>query len=114
MTEEGKISAEVCHTHYGHDKQLQHTWLPKAKRQQIAALLQQGVTREKILEDIRESAMNEADEFKRYHLTGKKDLSNIMNSFGLSQVQKHTNDQKSVRAWVEELGCWREQPCSFL
>ena len=40
--------------------------------------------------------MNEADEFKRYHLTGKKDVNNIIKSFGLSQVQKHTNDQESV------------------
>ena len=113
VTEEGKITAEVCHTHYGHDKELQHTWLPKAKRQHIAALLQQGVSRDKILEDIRESAMNETDEFKRYHLTGKKDVNNIMKSFGISQVQKHTNDQESVRAWVEEWAASENNPVLF-
>lgn len=112
VTEE-KVSAEICHTHYGHDKQLQHTWLPKAKRQQIAALLQQGVSRDKILEDIRENAMNETDEFMRYHLTDKKDVSNIVKSFGLSQVQKHTNDQESVRAWLEEWEASQNNPVLF-
>lgn len=103
--EDGKISVDVCHTHYGHERQLQHTWLAKTKRQEIAALLQQGVSRERILGDIREEAMQQGDDFKRSHLTGKKDLSNIMASFGIDDVQRHADDQESVRAWVEE---WRQ------
>ncbi len=80
--------------------EMQHTWLPKRKREQIAALLQQGVTRENFLEDIRESAINEADEFTRQHLIEKKDVDDITRSFGLDQVRKHENDQESVKAWI--------------
>ncbi len=61
--------------------------------------------------------MNETDEFTRYHLTGKKVESNIMKSFGLSKIQKHTNDQESVRAWVEEWAAGENNPvlfCKFL
>ena len=50
---DGKIKAEVCYTHYGHNKDLHHTWLSQRQRQQIAAKLQQGITREKILDDVR-------------------------------------------------------------
>ena len=38
--------------HYGHEKEPQHIWLPKRKRQQVVALLQQGVSRHRILSDI--------------------------------------------------------------
>ncbi len=107
------VSVDVCYTHYGHDMEMQHTWLPKRKREQIAALLQQGVTREKILEDIRESAINEADEFTRQHLLEKKDVDNITRSFGLDQVRKHENDQESVKAWFEEWQSSESNPVLF-
>ena len=100
----GKIVVDACLTHYGHQKELQHTWLPKQKKEEIAALLQQGVGRNKILGDIREEGIN-AEEFKRYHLTDKKDLANITKAFGLGDVQKAKNDQDSVQAWINE---WKE------
>ena len=111
--DDGKVSVDVCHTHYGHERQLQHTWLTKTKRQEIAALLQRGVSRERILEDIREQALQHSDNFTRSHLTRKKDLSNIMNSFGIDEVQRHADDQKSVRAWVEEWSESENNPVLF-
>jgi hypothetical protein len=57
--------------------------------------------------------MNETDEFTRYHVTGKKDVSNIMKSFGLSKVQKHTNNQESVRAWLEKWAAGENNPILF-
>jgi uncharacterized protein YpmB len=78
---DGKVLVDVCYTHYGHETALQHIWLPKGKHQKIAAQLQQGITRESILSDIREEAMQH--ELKRHHLTSKKDLSNIQSNFGL-------------------------------
>ena len=51
------IVVDVCYTHYGHDVALQHTWLPKGKRQRIAAQLQQEVSKERILHDVREEGI---------------------------------------------------------
>ena len=90
-----KITVDLCLTHYGHQQDLQHTWLPKQKKEEMAALLQQGVFTNKILGDIREKGM-QGEAFKRYHLTDMKDLSNISRAFGFE------NDQKSVRAWIQE------------
>lgn len=38
-TEDGKITVDLCLTHYGHQKDLQHTGLPKQKKEEMAALL---------------------------------------------------------------------------
>ena len=37
----GKVSADTCYSHYGHMKELGHTWLPTGKRKEMAAKLQQ-------------------------------------------------------------------------
>ena len=37
----------------------------------------------------------------RYHLV-KKDIANIELSFGLNDVQRHSNDQISVSCWLSE------------
>ena len=40
---EGVIKIEVCHTHHGHEKEMQHTFLSKGRRQEMGTKLQQGV-----------------------------------------------------------------------
>jgi hypothetical protein len=72
---DGKVLVDVCYTHYDHKTALQHIWLPNGKCQKITAQLQQGITRERILSDIKEE--DTQHKLKRYHLTSKKDLSNI-------------------------------------
>ena len=49
---DGSVKADAVLTHYGHRKELQHTRVTKRKRQEK---LKQGVPRERILDDIRES-----------------------------------------------------------
>ena len=98
---EGKILVDVCRSHHGHENQIQHIWLSKHKKEQIAAQLQQGITRDRILNDIRDEALK-GEDLKRYHMTVAKDLANIKRSFGLFDVQKHSNDQDSVLAWIQE------------
>ncbi|KXJ25287.1 hypothetical protein AC249_AIPGENE14600 [Exaiptasia diaphana] len=93
------VVAEVCLTHYGHEVEPQHLRLSKEKHQEIAAKIQQGVTRDHILNDVRKSV---TDDFKRHHLTERKDMDNIIRSYGLNNVQRHTNDQQSVLAWLRE------------
>lgn len=50
---DGKISVQACLSHYGHTRELQHTWVSQTIRQEIAAKIKQGVTAERILDDIR-------------------------------------------------------------
>lgn len=33
----GEVVADINYTHYGHEKELEHVWIPKGKRQEIAA-----------------------------------------------------------------------------
>ena len=95
-----KIVIDVCYTRHGHEKEIQHIWLSSEKRRQIAAQINEGVSVDRILEDIREETLEE--DIKRHQIVVKKDLDNIKRSFGLSDFKKHENDQESVRAWIEE------------
>ena len=51
------MSINVCYTHHGHSKQLEHTRISKWKREQIATSLQQGVSKQRILNDIRKKQL---------------------------------------------------------
>ena len=102
--ENGKLYVEACHSHYGHRLQLQHVLLSKRQHRTIAAKIQQGISREKILADIRGDIISLQS---KLHLIDKKDISNIKRSFNLNKAQRHPNDQDSVAAWIWE---WEGQP----
>ena len=53
--ENGIFVSEVYRSHYGNKSQFGHIWLTTSTRQQISAKLQQGISKEKILDDNRES-----------------------------------------------------------
>ena len=97
--EKHAIYVRVCHTHYGHFKSLGHLRLSSEDRQHIAGKVAQGVTFERILDDIRE---NVSTKLSRIHLMTRKDISNIQRAYGLRSVEKHNDDALSVSAWVEE------------
>ena len=90
----------MCHTHYGHQTRLGHIRLGAQDRLQIAGKLAQGVTLDKILDDVRSSV---SDNFKRVHLLQRKDIHNIERVFKLDGGQRHHDDATSVAAWVEEM-----------
>ena len=94
------VKAEVCHTHYAHEPRLGHIRLSEEVRLKIAGKLVQGVTYDKILDDIRNSV---SDNFKRIHLIQRKDINNIERAFKLEGGQRHHDDATSVAAWVEEM-----------
>ena len=58
-----------------------------------------GVSQEKILDDIRD---NVGSQFHRDHIIDKQDLANIQRAYGLDDVIRHSNDQTSVLAWIQE------------
>ena len=104
------IIVEVGYTHYGHQKELQHIWLSKARRQEIAAKLQRGVSKERILDDIRNSLRAS---LSRRHLVESRDILNIKKEFGLNEVQRHDNDQQSMFAWIKEWETSDSNPVLF-
>ena len=56
--EEGDINVEACYTHNGHEKEMQHTFLSKVRRQ--GTKLQQSVSDDKIFDD-RDDAINQSN-----------------------------------------------------
>lgn len=77
--------------------------IPQNKKEEIAAKLHQGISHERIIDDIRESI--DEGGIKRHHLLEKKDLHNISCSFGLQGARRHANDQQSVHSWITE---WKQ------
>ena len=61
---EHTILVEVCHSRYGHTQTLGHLRLPEVARQKLSGQLAQGVTFERILDDIRD---NVGSRFNRIH-----------------------------------------------
>ena len=102
----GGVDVNVCYTHYGHVKNIGHIWLSQKKRKEVAAKLAKGITRDKILDDIRDSVQgSDHTSFIKHHMLGKEDIKNIRNAFGLHDIQRHANDQTSLLSWIEE---WRQ------
>ena len=92
-----------CSTHYGHtpEEDVMHLRLPKDFKLAVFNKLLQGVTIDRILDDIRDSV--DEGGLKRCHHSTKKDIQNIKRVCNVDGVQKHSNDYTSVAAWVEEL-----------
>lgn len=105
-----RISVEAFLSHYGHRRNLQHIWLSKKKRQEITAKLKQGVTKQKILDDIRESI---GAQFARDHLIDKQDIANIKRRGGIDEIQRHPNDMMSVLGWIHELNSKEQKPILY-
>ena len=97
--EDRSIEVSICTTHYGHQISLGHIRLSKEYRYSIAAKVSQGVTFQRILDDIRD----DAGKLSRLHLTTRQDIHNIERCFGLRAAQKHKNDAVSVEIWVKEM-----------
>ena len=69
-------------------------------RCEIAAKLYQGVTFERILDDIRD---NTESGLKKLHLATRKDITNIEKAFGLRRAERHKDDATSVATVVKEM-----------
>ena len=111
MLSNGQVEVSICHTHYGHDTSLEHLRLSATQCETIAAKLQQGVSRERILDDVREDFPGG---FQRQHLLERQDIINIERTYGLRTVQRHENDQQSTMAWIEEWKQTDQNPVLFV
>ena len=75
--------SEIYRNHYGHEGEFGRIWLTASTRQRIAAKLQQGISKEKNTDDIRESVRLE---FQMEHLVDKRDLFNTEKTFRLGNI----------------------------
>ena len=94
------VTVRYNSTHYNHNTQLGHLRITSTTRKMIATKLQQGVTIQRILDDIRDH--DEGTLITREHLINRKDVTNICNQYNIG-IQKHPNDLLSVSSWVEEM-----------
>ena len=101
------VKVNICKTHYGHNCSLGYTRLSETDRLTIAGQLAQGITFERILDNIRD---NVGSKFERIHLTTRKDISNIERSYGLRGIERHKDDATSVTLWVEEMKKRADEP----
>ena len=98
----GTFVSEIYQNLYDHESEFGHIWLTTSTRQQIAAKWQQGISKEKNLDDIKGSV---GSEFSREHLVDKRDFFNIEKTFGLDNIQRHPNNHDSALSWIQE---WEE------
>ncbi|VEN58512.1 unnamed protein product [Callosobruchus maculatus] len=88
--------------HLGHVNDLKYINLTKLERAEIAARIQQGITFDRILDDIRNNVGAESN-LNRIDLLDRQDLRNIKREFSLeSHIRLHENDAISVHLWTEK------------
>ncbi|CAG9817796.1 unnamed protein product [Phaedon cochleariae] len=96
------VEVSFFSTHVGHECEIGRMPLSIDDRNQIAGKLVEGVTIQRILDDVREEAAQSGCIQRRIHLLEKKDLHNIKRDFSISYSTKfHENDALSVKLWVE-------------
>ena len=105
--------SETCATHYGHTLELEDlgkTWLSDDVKSGFAAQLKMGVTKEFLMDKIRNEAL---ENFNRRHLVTRIDMNNIKRSFNLEEIKRHVEDVKSVLAWIEEWATSDDNPVLY-
>ena len=95
----GHVTVTYCGSHT-HPIKLAHIRIPQQTRKEIAGKLQKGVSMERILDDIRDSVINQPG---RKHLVTRQDLHNIKSQYNMDGIMRHKNDLISVMSWVQEM-----------
>ena len=75
-----KVCVTYCTTHINHSIRLAHLRMPTHIRMELAAKLAQGISMDRILDDIRDSITSKLD---RTHLINKQDLHNIKRQYNI-------------------------------
>ena len=82
------VHVVYCNTHYNHENELAHLYIPEPVRMTVASKLQQGVKVDRILDDIRDSVWND---MTCEHLVTRQDILNIKRQFN---IERNKNDYK--------------------
>ncbi|XP_038070595.1 uncharacterized protein LOC119739654 isoform X2 [Patiria miniata] len=106
----GKVDVECHRTHYGHQKDRELMWLPRKKREEVTAKLGQGISRDRIMNELRDS---EGELMRQQELARARDGYDVKKSLGVETVQKHVNEKDSVLAWILQWEAAEENPVLF-
>lgn len=103
ITGPGDVCVQYCSSHCGHEvTEIQHLRISETVKLDAASKLMQGVSIEKILDDIRDNGMN-VYRAERDLMLNRQDLRNIVNQYNIHGIERHCNDHLSVVAWIAEL-----------
>ena len=95
-----KVKVSYCSHHSNHEPEICHMKVPEDVKNIVAAKLAEGVSIDRILDDIRD---NVTGSLEREHIMNRQDIHNIQYQLNLESVVKHQNDHTSVSAWVTEM-----------
>ncbi|XP_039297540.1 uncharacterized protein LOC120354437 [Nilaparvata lugens] len=92
--------------HFGHDNEIAHCSLDKSTRDNLARKLQDGVSMQHIMDDIRTHGI---DNDPRALLIDRVDLHNIKRDYNIDYCTKlHNDDATSIKLWVQKMGELKE------
>lgn len=109
LSADGTVKVEYCTHHTGHELELCHLRLSQDLRSLIAARLANGVTPERLLDDIRDNVT----EINRDMLVTRKEINNIESHYNTRKVQKHNEDITSTDLWILELSESPDNPIIY-
>ena len=89
----GVVIVNYCPFHSSHPIKLAHIIMDDSTRTSIAIKLKDGVSMEKILDDIRDTV---TDHVSRVHLVTRQDLYNIKRQYNIEGIARHSNDHVST------------------
>lgn len=98
---DNKIVVKYVKTHMGHSMDLSKLPLTKREREMLAQELKSKNSMEDVLEDVRNSLVNE--DVQRLHLLTKKDLFNIAGEFRLAKKTMERKDHETADGWIRQL-----------
>ncbi|KAJ8911923.1 hypothetical protein NQ315_016264 [Exocentrus adspersus] len=109
---EGDVSVIFYPTHIGHSQELGRLRINEDDKHKIAGKLSQGVTIDRVFQDIRENMPN--GQLDRIHFVEKRDINNIIRDYSIGYATKrHKNDAVSVKLWVEVMKKLDENPILY-
>ncbi|CAK8674496.1 unnamed protein product [Clavelina lepadiformis] len=105
------IEVEAYLQHYGHNLDISHTRINKVEKANIAKRLSDGISRNKILDEIR-GTLDTTTQPHRVHLLSLQDIYNIEKKEGISAKKAKSNTEAgtTVQAWIEKMQSSEDNP----
>lgn len=98
----GRVDVEWNCRHFGHECEINFLKLTATERAEIENKLKNGISFDRILDDIRDSVYDDT-QLTRLHLLDKRDLWNLLRKVDFKKNHAHDNDAISVDILVESL-----------
>lgn len=106
-----KVEVEAYLKHYGHNAEMCHTRIPGNIKNDIAQKLSNGISRHKIIDEIRES-FHGFTSVSRSHLISLQDIYNIERSVGITGSRGRYSSESGITAqtWIQSMQKSEDNP----